>query len=57
MGNIKSSFALIGKEFKNFNQNDKCLLNAKFEIKKKFKKNSYGILIYNKIKYKTYIKK
>ena len=31
LGNIKSSFTQIGKEFKNFNENDKCLLNANFK--------------------------
>lgn len=57
LGNIKGSFTQIGKEFKNFNENDKCLLKAKFKIKRKFQNNKEGILVYNRIRYKKNFKK
>ena len=52
MNNIKNSFKYIGKEFKNFKLNEKCLLNGKFKIQKPFKKNIIGYIDFDKIKYK-----
>ena len=50
--NIKNSFKYIGKYFKSFNINELVLLNPKFEIKKKFKDNKPGFLLFNKLKNK-----
>ena len=51
LGNIKESFKnKFGEQ--NFEDNEKCLLNKKFKIKK-FYKNEPGILIYDKIKKKN----
>ena len=51
--NIKNSFKSRGTIEPNYQENDKCLLNKKFKIKKYYKENSAGILIYDKIKNKN----
>ena len=52
MGNIKDSFK---KKFgeQNFKDNEKCLLNKKFKIKKYYNNEHPGILINDKIKKKN----
>ena len=63
--NIKESFKSRGAIEPNFKDNEKCLLNKKFKIKKYCNKSRAGILIYDKIKNKklygkvnvTFIKK
>ena len=52
LGNIKDSFK---KKFgeQNFKDNEKCLLNKKFKIKKYYNNDDPGILIYDKIKKKN----
>ena len=52
MGNIKESFK---KKFgeQNFEDNEKCLLNKRFKIKKIYNNDQPGILIYDKIKKKN----
>ena len=51
--NIKNSFKYIGKDFMNFNVNEKCLLIKKIKIQKKGDKKKAGVLIYDKIKNKN----
>ena len=50
--NIKDSFKSRGAIEPNFKDNEKCLLNKKFKIKKYCNKSQAGILIYDKIKNK-----
>ena len=57
LNNIKKSFKNIGKDFYNFCENEKILLNPKFLIKKKFTKDKPGFLVFNKIKHKKIYKK
>ena len=52
--NIKISFMYVGKEFFNFEKEEKCLLNAKIKIKKKYKNNTSGYIIFDRIKHKKY---
>ena len=55
LGNIKESFKnKFGEQ--NFEDNEKCLLNKKFKIKKFYKNEHPGILIYDKIKKKNIFK-
>ena len=56
MNNIKKSFKYIGKEFKNFKINEKCLLNAKFKIRKQYQNNIARFIDFDKIKYKKIYK-
>ena len=52
LGNIKNSFKNITGEFKNFEENEKCLLNGKFKIQKKYNGKEPGILLFDKLKNK-----
>ena len=47
--NIKNNFKRYTKEANIYIQNEKCLLNNKFIIQKKYKQNSVGILKYNRV--------
>ena len=47
--NIKNTFKRYTKEANIYIQNEKCLLNNKFIIQKKYKQNSVGILKYNRV--------
>ena len=51
--NIKNSFKSRGAIEPIYQENDKCLLNKKFKIKKYYNENSAGFLIYDKIKNKN----
>ena len=57
LDNIKSLFKSIGSENANFKKNEKCLLKCKFIIKKAFKENNDGVLIYDKVKNKINYRK
>ena len=52
LSNIKNSFKNITGEFKNFEDKEKCLLNGKFKIHKKYNGKEPGILLFDKPKNK-----
>ena len=52
LNNIKKSFKHVGKDFNNFIEKEKILLNPKFLFKKKYSNNKPGALIFNRIKHK-----
>jgi hypothetical protein len=51
--NIKKSFRERGNAVQNFEENEKCLLNKKFKIKKKGNSKKVGVLVFDKIKKKN----
>ena len=53
LANIKKSFRDRGNEVQNFEENEKCLLNKKFKIKKKGNNKKVGVLVFDKIKKKN----
>ena len=44
------SFKYISTNYKNFRDNEKCLLSKKFKIRKQFTENEIGILSYDRVK-------
>ena len=55
--NIKNLFKSIWSENTNLKVKEKCLLKFKFIIKKAFKENNDGVLIYDKVKNKINYRK
>ena len=55
--NMKKLFKSIGSENANFKVKEKCLLKCKFIIKKAFKENNDGVLIYDRVKNKINYRK
>lgn len=53
LSNIKASFNKRENEIINFKDNEKCLMNKKFKIKKKGNNEKFGIIIKDKIKNKN----
>ena len=54
---MKNSFKNFISDNINFKNNEKCLMKAKFKIKKIFKDSSQRVLEYDKIKRKKYFQK
>ena len=54
---MKKLFKSIGSENANFKVKEKCLLKCKFIIKKAFKENNDGVLIYDRVKNKINYRK
>ena len=49
---MKKSFERVSSEYPLFKLNEKCLLNGKIKIQKKYTKKNAGLLIYDKIRNK-----
>ena len=52
LANMKKSFERVSSEYSLFKLNEKCLLNGKIKIQKKYTKKNAGLLIYDKIRNK-----